>query len=383
MPNQQNRRPRPIPFALILAAACGLAADPLSKKTEIDFYRDVLSRDMHGLAGRSDGRLVAGPVLTDLKGPAPSDLLWCLEPGPGGKWVVGGGPGGRILEVTADLAAGTYSSKDLAKVGDPQVYALRALPDGSILAGTSPTGGLYLIRGGKVTARTGIPADSIFDIVLLDDGKSALAATGNPGRIYRIDIARFAAAGVSPDRITDAKVLAGRGVALFGEVSDRNLRRIARLADGRIAAGSAPKGNIYLFGPDGGSPFIAQENRDAEVTDLLADPKGATTRRSSSLAAKSTPSPPASRSPAPLSPSWAPQGARRRRTRIPGRRPSRTRPARSRRTARPRSSTRLPRPSGSPGAARSSGSPPTGFPRRWSRAPGSRSTACAAWATCS
>ena len=274
MPNQQNRRPRPIPFALILAAACGLAADPLSKKTEIDFYRDVLSRDMHGLAGRSDGRLVAGPVLTDLKGPVPSDLLWCLEPGPGGKWVVGGGPGGRILEVTADLAAGTYSSKDLAKVGDPQVYALKALPDGSILAGTSPTGGLYLIRGGKVAARTGIPADSIFDIVLLDDGKSALAATGNPGRIYRIDIARFAAAGVSPDRITDAKVLAGRGVALFGEVSDRNLRRIARLADGRIAAGSAPKGNIYLFGPDGGSPFIAQENRDAEVTDLLADPKG-------------------------------------------------------------------------------------------------------------
>jgi hypothetical protein len=57
-------------------------------------------------------------------------------------------------------------------------------------------------------------------------------------------------------------------------VSDTNLRRIARLSDGRIAAGSAPKGNIYLFAPDGGAPFIAQENRDAEVTDLVADSSG-------------------------------------------------------------------------------------------------------------
>ena len=274
MSKQKNPRPRLIPLALILGAACTLGADPLSKKTEIDFYRDVPSRDMHGLASRSDGRLVAGPVLTDLKGKAPSELLWCLEPAPGGKWLAGCGPGGRIVEVSADPSAKTYSAREIAKVGDPQVYALKALPDGSILAGTSPTGGLYLLRGGKVAARTGLPADSIFDFVLLDGGKSVLAATGNPGCIYRIDIAKFAAAGVSAERVTDAKALAGRGVSLFGEVSDRNLRRIVRLADGRIAAGSAPKGDIYLFAADGGSPFIAQENRDAEVTDLLADPNG-------------------------------------------------------------------------------------------------------------
>ncbi|HXQ80732.1 MAG TPA: hypothetical protein VN775_05445 [Opitutaceae bacterium] len=274
MPAHTNPRPRLFPLALVLAAACGLGADPLSKKTEFDFYRDVLSRDLHGLATRSDGRLVAGPVFTDLKGGAPCELLWCLEPGPRGTWLVGGGPSGQILEVAADPAAGTYTAKELAKVGDPQVYALKQLPDGSILAGTSPRGGLYLLRGGKIAARTGLPVDSIFDFALLEDGRSALAATGNPGRIYKIDVAKFAAAGVSPDRTADAKALAGRGVSLFGEVSDRNLRRIARLADGRIAAGSAPKGDIYLFGADGGSPFIAQENHDAEVTDLLADPKG-------------------------------------------------------------------------------------------------------------
>jgi hypothetical protein len=261
-------------FALLVAGACTLGADPLSRKTDIDFYRDVSGRDLHGLATRSDGRLVGGPVLTDLEGKCPSGLLWCLEPGPGGKWLVGGGPGGRILEVEADLAAGTYSAKEVAKLGELQVFALRALADGSILAGTSPDGGIYLVRSGKVVARTGLPVDSVFDLALVDGGKAALAATGNPGRVYRIDLAAFAAAGVSPGKVSDAKALAARGVVLFGEVSDRNLRRIARLSDGRIAAGSAPKGNIYIFASDGGAPFIAQENSDAEVTDLLADPSG-------------------------------------------------------------------------------------------------------------
>ncbi|HEY5078898.1 MAG TPA: hypothetical protein VII43_03590 [Opitutaceae bacterium] len=259
--------------AFALAMAGSVAADPLSKKTDIDFYQDVMSRDLHGLATRSDGRLVAGPVLTDLAGKPGSDLLWCLEPGAGGKWLVGGGPGGRVLEISVDFAAATYSSKEVVKLGDVQVYALKSLADGSILAGTSP-GGLYLIKNGKVAAHAVLPAVSIFDLCLLPDGKSALAATGDPGRIYRIDLAKFASGGAAPNKATNPAALEARGLALFGEVSDRNIRRIARLSDGTIAAGSAPKGNIYIFGAGGGSPFIADENRDAEVTDLLPDPAG-------------------------------------------------------------------------------------------------------------
>jgi hypothetical protein len=260
--------------ALACAASSLLVADPLSKKTDVDFYRDVLSRDLHGLATRSDGRLVWGPVLTDLAGKAPSELLWCLEPSGSGKWLVGGGPGGRIVEVTPDYAAGAYTSRDVASIGDVQVYALKLLPDGSILAGTSPSGGLYLVRAGKVVARTGLPVDSIFDIVLDSAGKNALVATGNPGRIYSVDLAMFANAGVSTQHTTVAKDLGTRGISLFGEAGDRNLRRIVRLSDGRIAAGSAPKGNIYLYAAAGGPPFIAEENHDAEVTDLLPDPSG-------------------------------------------------------------------------------------------------------------
>ena len=261
--------------ALILATlgTGSLSGDPLSKQTDIDFYRDIRSRDLHGLATRSDGRLVAGPVLVDLKGDAPAELLWCLEPGADGRWLVGTGPNGRIFEVTIDPKGAAPASHEIAKLDDPQVFALRRLPDGSLLAGTSPKGGLCLIRGGKLVARVGLPADSLFDLALLPDG-TVLAATGNPGRIYRVDVAKFGASGITHDRVSDPKGLAAHGISLFGEIRDRNVRRIARLTDGRIAAGSAPRGNVYLFEAAGGSPFILQDNRDAEVTDLLPDASG-------------------------------------------------------------------------------------------------------------
>jgi len=52
------------------------------------------------------------------------------------------------------------------------------------------------------------------------------------------------------------------------------------MADGRIAAGSSPRGNLYAFpaepgpGPEGGTPRLLFENAEGEVTDLLAMPEG-------------------------------------------------------------------------------------------------------------
>ncbi|HWA10823.1 MAG TPA: hypothetical protein VG838_15390 [Opitutaceae bacterium] len=267
---------RKLPALLVLGAGCAgfLRADPLSRKFEIDFYRDVASRNLKGLATRADGRLVAGPVLTELTGAAPADLLWCLEPSAdSGKWLVGTGPEGRIFEVTLDPAQPAYTAREYARLDDPQVFALRRLADGTVLAGTSPKGAVYLLRDGKVIARQTLPVDSIFDILPLD-AQSVLVATGNPGRLYRIDLAKFAASGVTTDKLAEAASLAGRGFTLFGEIRDRNVRRVVRLPDGRVVAGSAPKGNIYAFPAAGGAPTILQENRDGEVTDLLPQPNG-------------------------------------------------------------------------------------------------------------
>ena len=288
-----------------MAAAASLRADPLSKKTDIDFFRDVPSRNLKRLAARSDGRLVAGPILAELSVPAPADLLWCVEStADATKFLVGTGPEGRILEITYNFATATYGTRDVVKLDDPQIYALKPLADGSLLVGTSPKGALYLVRDGVPVARVTLPVDSIFDLLLLD-ADTALAATGNPGRIYRVDLKQFAAAGVTPEKITDPALLAERGLTLFGEIRDRNVRRLALFPDGRVVAGSSPKGNIYTFTPGTAAPsagstapttaaatpsvgapppapgtaaplpaIILQENRDAEVTDLLPQPNG-------------------------------------------------------------------------------------------------------------
>jgi hypothetical protein len=265
-------------------------SDPLTKRLEIDFGRDVASRDLKGLATRSDGRIVPGPTLTELAGAPVGELLWTFEPaaGSGQNWLVGTGPEGRIIEVT--LNGASYTRREVARVGESQVFALKSLPGGALLAGTSPSGALYLIKDGKTLARVAMPVDSIFDVLLLPEPPSgapadasartspaprvALVATGNPGRIYRIDLGKFAVAGVNAAKLSDSAALAAKGVTLFGEIRDRNVRRIALLPDGRIAAGSAPRGNVYLFPRDGGHPLMLQENHEAEVTDLLPQPNG-------------------------------------------------------------------------------------------------------------
>lgn len=271
-----------------LAASAAHAAGPLSRRTEIDFFRDVPSRNLHGLATRSDGRLVAGPVLTDLAGPSPAELLWGLEPAADGKWLAGSGPDGRILELTltpasSPAAAPGVTTRTWAKLDDTQVFVVRRLVDGTVLAGTSPKGSLALLdQKGTVVARAVLPVDSIFEVLASPDGQEALVATGNPGRIYAVDLARFARSGIVTDKITDARLLAERGIRLWGEIRDRNVRRLVRAGD-RVIAGSVPRGNIYAFdatpssaggAPSTHAPVILQENRDAEVTDLLPDTDG-------------------------------------------------------------------------------------------------------------
>jgi hypothetical protein len=245
-----------------------LPADPLTKQLEIDFGRDVASRNLKGLATRSDGRVLPGPVFTDLAGPKLGEILWALAPAAANRFLVGTGPDGRVQEVVFNPKDSSYTAREVAHVAETNVLALLPRPDGTLLVGTSPTGAIYLCKDGKVLARMPLPADSVFDFLPLPDG-TVLAATGNPGKIYRLDLKKLAAAGVIEGKAGDDKLLADKGVTLFGEIRDRNVRRLARLADGRVITGSSPKGNVYSFGATGGAPLILQENRDAEVVDLL------------------------------------------------------------------------------------------------------------------
>jgi len=284
------------PSALFVSYVCfavmslGLSADPLTKQQEIDFGRDVASRNLKGLATRSDGRLLPGPVFTDLTGPKIGDILWTLKPLGAERillksaqgvtdrvgsyrFLVGTGPEGKVQEVTLKPGETTYTVREVADVAETHAIALLPLPNGDLLIGTSPTAALYLYRNGKALARVPLPADSVFDFLPLPDG-TVLAGTGNPGKIYRLDLAKLAKAGIIDGKVGSDTLLADHGVTLFGEIRDRNVRRIARLTDGAIIAGSSPKGNVYRFDATGGAPVFLQENRDAEVVDLLTQPDG-------------------------------------------------------------------------------------------------------------
>jgi hypothetical protein len=268
------------PLLLACLALTGHAAEPLSRKLEVDFHRDVPSRRLRGLATRADGRLVPGPIFTDLRGTSPAPLLWSLERGATpDTWLLGTGPDGAIHEVTVNVGAGSFTYRELIRLPDAQVLALHRTAEGALLAGTSPGGFLCLVQEGQLKARVRLPVDSVLDLLPLGGG-IVLAATGNPGRIYRVDLARLTATSEGEIEGTGTAELAARGVTLFGQIRDRNVRRLARLADGRIAAGSSPRGNLYAFpgepgpGPEGGAPRLLFENSEGEVTDLLAMPEG-------------------------------------------------------------------------------------------------------------
>ena len=260
-------------FAFFVLFVANLSADPLTKQLDLDFGRDVASRNLKGLATRSDGRLLPGPVFTDLTGPKVGDILWTLKPAGPNRFVVGTGPDGKVQEVTLNPKDNTYTVREVANVAETHAISLLPLADGGLLIGTSPTGALYQVKDGKIITRVPLPADSVFDLLALPDG-TVLAATGNPGKIYRVDLKKFAGAGVIEGKVDSDTLLADRGVTLFGEIRDRNVRRLARLIDGRIVAGSAPKGNVYSFPATGGAPLFLQENRDGEVVDLLPMPDG-------------------------------------------------------------------------------------------------------------
>ncbi len=250
-------------------------AAPLSKQLEIDFYREVPNRNLKALAVRSDGRILGGPTLRELPGSIPADLLWTIAPTTDQRaWLIGTGPEGKVFRVETNVRT-DYKVSVAVDLEATHVAALLPLDQDSFLAGTSPQGSVTLVRKGQIVAALELPVDSIFDFIRQPgEAKAVLIATGNPGRIYRLDLAAFEAAGVAKGKVTALADLAQHGVQPFGEVRDRNVRRLLALSDGRVMAGSAPKGNVYAFSPSGGAPLLLMENKEAEVTDLLLDSTG-------------------------------------------------------------------------------------------------------------
>lgn len=285
---QLSRILRPVLLCAPLAIAASALADPAARRLDIDFSRVVPARNLNGLAARSDGRLVPGPALTAVEATLP-ELVWCLEPDGSGGWLVGTGADGRVEQVTLD--GNSAKITEVVDLEETNVFALCATGPGEFLAGAAPGGALYLIKDGKVISRGTVGADVIWDIRPLD-GDDYLVATGTPAKIVRVALKEFRKAGVPPAKDPEAadarnsddskdikatkieKDTPTPGIHPWATIRDRNVRRLIVADDGRIIAGSSPRGAIYEFGHDGGQPFILSESKDAEIADLLVAANG-------------------------------------------------------------------------------------------------------------
>jgi len=268
-----------LPALFALSLSPPLPAQTLSTSREINFYRDIPSRNLKGLATRSDGVLLSGPHISPLLAPdgqplAPeADLLWSATL-ISDTLHVGTGPEGKILRYRLVENRTTLSPLEPISLShDSHLLALAALPDGGLLAGSSPEGALVLIGPqGEAIARAVLPVGSILAIEIntkYQGNEYALVATGSPARVYRVNLTRFRES--EPVEAADAKAALGaRGIELWGSVRDEAIRALLSLPDGRVIAGSAPKGNVYEFAEQGGEPRVLSENSNAEVTSLLA-----------------------------------------------------------------------------------------------------------------
>ncbi|HUG11860.1 MAG TPA: hypothetical protein VMM36_12645 [Opitutaceae bacterium] len=261
-----------------LAIAAVALGDPPARRLEIDFARQVTARNLSGLASRSDGRLVPGPVGRSIEATLP-ELVWCLEPDGANGWLVGGGADGRVVRITLD--GETAKVVDAIDLEETNVFAVCATGPGEFLAGAAPGGVLYLVKDGAVVSRAPVGAEVIWDIRHLE-GDDYLVATGSPATIQRVTLGKFRDAGIAavaaePETaaaVKDAKPTETPGIAPWATIRDRNVRRLIVAENNRVIAGSSPRGAVYEFGKDGGKPFILNESKDAEVADLLVAPDG-------------------------------------------------------------------------------------------------------------
>src|SRR5690606_30782042 len=125
----------------------------------IDFFREVTSRNLVGLAARSDGRLINAATVSRLPGALDADLFWSVA-ADDQQVYLGTGPDGKLFTLPVESRDANTAVLE-AELPDSHILALAAVPTGGVLAGTSPKAILALVRDGEIVAQTRLPAGSI------------------------------------------------------------------------------------------------------------------------------------------------------------------------------------------------------------------------------
>ncbi len=239
-------------FATLTAAAQG------TRQWTVTRYDEFERGTPTNVAVRNDGRLEPAPALRTLA-TTQNMFLWSLASA-GANLYAGTGAasgGSQLLKIDPKGAVATAASfKEL------NVQAVLPLPDGSILAATSPDGKVYRVNAGTTTpqvifdgSQTSEKPKYLWTMALAKNG-DLLIATGAPAAIFRVSL----------------KVSGAKPEVLFRS-GDEHIRSLAVAPDGTIYAGSDGAGLIYRIAPDG-KAFALYAAPKHEITSLALDSNG-------------------------------------------------------------------------------------------------------------
>ncbi|WP_245536253.1 hypothetical protein [Terriglobus roseus] len=142
------------------------------------------------------------------------------------------------------------------------VQAVLPLPDGSILAATSPDGKVYRVRSSGTpevvfdATTTAEKPKYLWSLALAKDGDLLIAA-GAPATIFRVKLG-----GAAPTAAPKPTV--------FFHSGDQHIRSMLVAPDGTVYAGSDGAGIVYRISPDG-KPFALYAAPKHEITTMALD----------------------------------------------------------------------------------------------------------------
>ena len=145
-----------------------------------DSFETLQQGELDGVAISSDGFLYPSYARRTV-GDTETEIVWTVLQVGKNEVLCATGHDGKLIRIDADGDATV-----IAELPDPELTAMVALEDGSILVGGAPSGRIYRVgEDDEVTTFTQIEAKFIWDLEVDDEG-TIWAATGTEGKLYRI-----------------------------------------------------------------------------------------------------------------------------------------------------------------------------------------------------
>lgn len=248
---------RPIARSLIFAVlTAGLLAAPAHATSTEVWVRDgkaFRAGDLEGVRITPDGSLAPGAPSKILARPE-AQILWDLALRGDAVWV-GAAEGSGLLQVRFDHSGARMKPGD-----EPDVFALVAETDGSLVVATGPEGGIY-----RITPSEGDAAPKpeellrpeavyVWDLALHPSG-DLIVATGLPGRVLRLP-----KGGGEPE--------------VIWKTDESHVRTLAVADDGTVYAGTSDSGLLVRI-EDGGRGFVLFDSTRTETVAIEVAADGA------------------------------------------------------------------------------------------------------------